>query len=57
MAGSERSNASLDQNRVPTLIGVSSVTDTINGIEFIEGVTPVPVAVNPVTGAIIVEEA
>ena len=40
-------NAPKDQNRVPTLIGVSSV----------DLVTPIPVAINVVTNAIIVEVA
>jgi hypothetical protein len=51
-----RTVAKKDENRVPTLIGVSSETTTINGVVFTEGVTPVPVAVDPITGAIILEE-
>jgi len=38
-----RTNASHDQNRVPTLIGVSST----------DGTTPVPVEVDPTTGAML----
>jgi len=37
-------NAKREENRVPTLIGTSSA----------DGITPVLVAVNPLTGAIIV---
>jgi len=55
MAGSQRDKAAIDENRVGTLIGVSSETITLNGIDFIEGITPVPVAVNPLTYAVIVE--
>jgi len=40
-------NAPRDNNRVPVIIGVSSVNLT----------TPVPIAVNPVTNALIVEIA
>lgn len=39
------SNASRDENRVPTLLGVSSV----------DLVTPVPVAVDPTTNRMLVE--
>ncbi len=46
-----------DENRNPTLIGVSSVTTTINGIVFTQDETPVPIAVNPATGAVKVEVA
>lgn len=45
--------AKRDENRVTTLIGVSSETVTIGTIDFVTGETPVPVAVNPVTGAIL----
>ncbi len=51
-----RNIAERDENRVTTLIGVASETIEINGINYIEGITPVTVAVNPITGAIIVEE-
>lgn len=40
-------DAPRDENFVPVLIGVSSV----------DGTTPVPIAVNPVSNAIIVEVA
>ena len=46
-----------DANRVPTLIGVSKTTETIADIDFVQDTTPVPVAVNPVTGAIVLEAA
>ena len=44
--------AERDENRVTTLIGVSDQTITIGDQNFIQDETPVPVAVNPVTGAI-----
>lgn len=50
-----KTNAVRDDNRVPVLIGVSSETITIGGVDFIEGITPVPIAVNPVTHRMIVE--
>ena len=49
--------AKRDENRVTTLIGVSSETTTIGGIIFVTGETPVPVAVNPTTGAILTKSA
>lgn len=52
-----RTNAPRDGNRVTVLLGVASETVTIDGVEFIEGVTPVPIAVNPVDHALIVEVA
>ena len=50
-----RDKAKKDENRVSTLIGVASETVTINGTVFTEGVTPVPVAVDPTTGGIVLE--
>lgn len=50
-----QTEAQKDGNRVSTLIGVSSTTETIDGVSFVEGVTPVPVAVNPATNKIILE--
>ena len=47
--------AKRDANRVPTMIGVSSQNTTIAGKVFVAGTTPVPIAVNPTTGAIILE--
>lgn len=44
-----------DDNRIVVLIGVASQTITIGGVVFIQGETPVPIAVNPSTGAIIVQ--
>lgn len=32
-----------DENNVPVLMGVSSVTATINGVNYVQGVTPVEV--------------
>jgi hypothetical protein len=48
-------DAPKDENRVPTLLGVSNQTATIDGKDYVQDETPVPIAVNPVTGAIIVE--
>lgn len=39
------STAKIDQNNKPTMIGVS----------YLDGVTPIPVAVDPVTGYLLVE--
>lgn len=50
-----RSDAPRDENRVTVLIGVSSSTGTVNGISYVTGVTPVPVAVDPTTHAIVIE--
>jgi len=41
--GNNDNNANRDNNNVPTLIAVSSVTTTVNGVDYIEGVTPVNV--------------
>ncbi len=49
--------AKKDENRVPTMIGVSSETITIGSTDFIQDVTPVPIAVNPTTGAVLLEQA
>jgi hypothetical protein len=46
-----------DANRVPVLIGVSNKNATIGGIVFVQDETPVPVAVNPSTGAVKIESA
>ena len=51
-----KNKAPKDENRVPVVMGVSSTTTTIDGVSFVEGETPVPVAVNPVTGAIKLEK-
>lgn len=48
-------NATRDDDRVPVIMGVSSQTVTINGVNYVTGVTPVPIAVDPVTGKIILE--
>ena len=55
MSGVVRSDAPRDNNRVPVLVGVASQTITVNGINYVKGVTPVPVAVDPTTNAIIGE--
>jgi len=57
MAGEVRSDAPRDNNRVPILLGVSSATVTVNGIDYVAGVTPVPVTVDPATNRIKVEIA
>jgi hypothetical protein len=49
---SSRFIAKKDDNRVAVLIGVSSKNITIGEKTFEKGKTPVPVAVNPATGAI-----
>lgn len=50
-------DAERDQNRTTTIMGVASETITIGDITYVEGITPVNIAVNPTTGAIIVENA
>jgi hypothetical protein len=50
-------NAPRDNNRVTVMMGVSSQTTTINGISYVAGVTPVPIAVDPVTGKVQVSAA
>ena len=47
-----RKSAPKDANREPTIMGVSSQTITIGEINFVQDETPVPIAVNPVTGAV-----
>jgi hypothetical protein len=46
-----------DDNRVVTIMGVSSTNTTIAGKTYVTGQTPVPIAVNPVTKALIIEAA
>jgi len=41
--GNNDNSANRDENNIPTLIAVSSVTATVNGVNYIEGVTPVNV--------------
>ena len=36
-------NARHDENGVPTLLAVSSSTTTVNGISYVQGITPVEV--------------
>lgn len=55
MAGDIKKTASKDPNRVSTLLGVASQTITVNGINFVQNVTPTPAAVNPTTHGILVE--
>ena len=55
MPGEVQSDAKRDNNRIPILIGVSSVTGTINGVSYVAGVTPVMIAVDPVTHYVIAE--
>lgn len=52
-----RKIAPRDENREPTLIGVSNQTTTIGDIDFVQDQTPVPIAVNPATGAVVLEAA
>jgi len=46
-----------DENYVPVLTGVSSQDITIGDKVFVQDETPVPIAVNPATGAVILEPA
>lgn len=39
--GFGRTIAVRDQNNVPVLMGVASATITVNGVDYIQGVTPV----------------
>ena len=50
-----RTIAKREENRVPTLIGVANQTITIGDTNFVQDVTPVPIAVNPATGAVVLE--
>ena len=52
-----KTNAPRDDNAQPVLTGVSNQTTTIGDIDFVQDETPVPVAVNPATGAVIIEAA
>lgn len=45
-------NAPRDDNYVPVLMGVSSQDTVINGVTYVKGVTPVPIAVDPTTGKV-----
>ncbi len=42
-------DAPRDNNRQPVLMGVADRTGTYNGKDYVEGVTPVPIAVDPTT--------
>lgn len=53
--GNNGGNASRDENHVPVLLAVSSRTATINGVNYIQGVTPVEVYGDPLTGAILID--
>ncbi len=46
--------ASRDANNVPVLIGVASATVSVDGVDYIEGVTPVEVYANS-SGEILVD--
>lgn len=48
-------NSQRDGNEVPTLIGVSSVTTTYDGVAYVAGVTPVLWAIDPTTGRALVD--
>ena len=52
--GNNGGNAMLDENSRPVMMGVSSVTATINGINYIEGETPVEIYGDPTNGSILV---
>ena len=52
-----RKKAKKDANQIPTLIGVSNQTTTVEGEDFVQDETPVNIAVNPTTGAVVLEAA
>lgn len=52
-----KQNAPRDGNFVPVIMGVASATMTVSGVDYVAGITPVPVAVDPVTHELIVESA
>ncbi len=41
--GNNKGNANRDNNNVPVLIAVSSATTTVNGVNYVQGITPVEV--------------
>ena len=47
-----RTTASRDNNRHVVLTGVASSTVTVDGVSYVAGVTPVPIAVNPSTNKV-----
>jgi hypothetical protein len=53
-AGNNNGNAARDTNFVPVWIAVSSVTATVDGVNYVEGVTPVEVYGDPATGSILI---
>lgn len=53
--GNNKGNAMKDENGVAVLIAVSSVTATVNGVNYIQGVTPVEVYGDPATGALLTD--
>lgn len=52
--GNNKGNAARDENMRPVLIAVSSSTTTVDGVDYIEGVTPVEVYGDPATGALLI---
>lgn len=54
-AGNNKNNAARDENNRPVLIAVASETITVNGVNFIEGVTPVEVYADPATGELLID--
>ena len=52
--GNNKGNAARDDNFVPVFIAVSSQTATVNGVNYVQGVTPVEVYGDPATGALLI---
>lgn len=53
--GNNNGNAARDENMRPVLLAVSSQTTTVNGVDYIEGVTPVEVYGDPATGSLLID--
>lgn len=49
-------NALRDENSVPTLLAVSSATTTVNGVSYVQGITPVVVYADS-SGNLLVDSA
>jgi hypothetical protein len=53
--GNNQGSAMRDENDIPVLIAVSSATATVNGVDYIEGVTPVEVYADAASGALLID--
>lgn len=53
--GNNKGNAMKDENMRPVLLAVSSSTTTVNGVSYIQGVTPVEVYGDLATGKLLVD--